>query len=144
MQSPRPSLHFGKQKPHILTVETSVNKDQAEELIRWVRQQEEILQSMYGEEVELCPSPLFLEEMEEYFVESDWASSGYKPGRNRSTPARPSTKRHRPRRKRSTPAEALPEVCTAAPAEPSTSTASASPEFLLDAYASVSAFHPKI
>ncbi|KAK5623916.1 hypothetical protein CRENBAI_025406 [Crenichthys baileyi] len=51
--------------------------DQAQtvkELKKWVQQQEETLRALYGEEVELTPSPLLLEEMEECFAETDWAA----------------------------------------------------------------------
>ncbi|MEQ2317097.1 hypothetical protein AMECASPLE_039260, partial [Ameca splendens] len=98
---------------------------------------------MYGEEVEIVPSPLLLQEMEEArgrqltpvspaFIPG-WICSSLPPTVS-ATPA--SSRRRRPRRKCSTPATAapaelnlptaaLPEPSTsaAAPAEPSTSAA---------------------
>ncbi|MEQ2317090.1 hypothetical protein AMECASPLE_039174 [Ameca splendens] len=73
-------------------------------------------ETMYGEEVELSPSPLLLEEMEECFGEANWVDMGFKPGRNRSSPARSSSKRRRSHRKRSTSAAALAELPPSPPA----------------------------
>ncbi|KAK5613801.1 hypothetical protein CRENBAI_015984 [Crenichthys baileyi] len=44
--------------------------------------------------------------MEGCFGKTDWADMDFEPGRNRSSPARSSSKRRHPRRKRSTPAAA--------------------------------------
>ncbi|MED6243695.1 hypothetical protein ATANTOWER_025353 [Ataeniobius toweri] len=74
--------------------------------MKWVQQQEETLRALYEEEVELSPSPLLLEEMEECFSETDWAALDFGPSRNRSSPAHTSSKPRRPRCKRSTPAAA--------------------------------------
>ncbi|MEQ2282284.1 hypothetical protein AMECASPLE_038864 [Ameca splendens] len=71
---------------------------------------------MYGEEVELSPSPLLLEEMEECFGEADWADVGFEPGRNRCSPAQSSSKRRRSRHKRSTSAAASAELPPSPPA----------------------------
>ncbi|XP_047203009.1 uncharacterized protein LOC124856528 isoform X2 [Girardinichthys multiradiatus] len=81
--------------------------------MKWVQQQEETLRALYGEEVELSPSPLLLEEMEECFSETGWAALDFGPSRNRSSPAHTSSKPRRPHCKRSTPAvAALAELVT--------------------------------
>ncbi|MEQ2243656.1 hypothetical protein ILYODFUR_009071, partial [Ilyodon furcidens] len=122
MRFPSSGLHFGPTQNQTLKEGTS-HKDQADrakELKQWVKQQEETLRALYGEEVENSPSSLLLEEMEECFGETDWAAMDYVPDRNRTSPACSSSRRRHRRRKRSTPA-------AAAPAEPKLPTA-ASPE----------------
>ncbi|KAK5602991.1 hypothetical protein CRENBAI_017306 [Crenichthys baileyi] len=125
---PSSCLHFGPIQNHIVTVGTS-QKDQADrakELKKWIKQQEETLWALYGEGVEILPSPLLLEEMEECFCVSDWAALDIMPDRNHTSPAYSSSRRRRPRRKRSTPAAAAPaepNLPTAALPEPSTSAA---------------------
>ncbi|MED6295606.1 hypothetical protein CHARACLAT_033534 [Characodon lateralis] len=67
MLLPSSCLHFGPPTNTIMTEGTS-QKDQADkckELEKWVRQQEEELRKLHGEEVEILPSPLLLQEMEE-------------------------------------------------------------------------------
>ncbi|MED6261162.1 hypothetical protein ATANTOWER_001660 [Ataeniobius toweri] len=127
MLLPSACLHFGPLQPQTVTAGTSHYLDQAdkaEKLSQWVQQQEKILRTMYGEEVEIFLSPLMMEEIEEFSDEFEWAFSGYKLGRNHSTPAPPpqaipSSRRRRPHRKRSTPAAAPTDACTAAANEPS-------------------------
>ncbi|MEQ2281978.1 hypothetical protein AMECASPLE_035846, partial [Ameca splendens] len=106
MLRPSSCLRFGPPQNPIVTAGTS-QTDQAQrvkELKKWVQQQDETLRALYGEEVEILPSPLLLEEMEECFCETDWATMTFEPGRNRSSPAHASFKR----RKHSTPAAAVP------------------------------------
>ncbi|KAK5617263.1 hypothetical protein CRENBAI_009144 [Crenichthys baileyi] len=95
MWLPSTCLHFGTTQNQTLTVETS-HKDQADrakDLKLCIMQQEETLQGLYGEEVELSPSPLLLEEMEECFSDSDWAAMDYVPDRNCISPAHSSSRR---------------------------------------------------
>ncbi|MEQ2250205.1 hypothetical protein ILYODFUR_037437, partial [Ilyodon furcidens] len=135
MRLPSSSLHFGPIQTHNVIEETSQYQDQAEELKKWATQQEEELRRMYGEEVEIVPSPMLLQEMEE--------AEGRQPtpvtpvslsGRIRSslpptvsaTPA--SSRRRRSRRKRSTPATAAPaELNLPTAALPESSTSAAAP-----------------
>ncbi|KAK5599768.1 hypothetical protein CRENBAI_015901 [Crenichthys baileyi] len=93
MLLPSSCLRFGPPQNLTLTAGTS-QTDQAQrvkELKKWVRQQDETLRALYGEEVEICSSPLLLEEMEECFCETDWAAVNLEQGRNRSSPAHAST-----------------------------------------------------
>ncbi|KAK5603499.1 hypothetical protein CRENBAI_006147 [Crenichthys baileyi] len=111
--------------------------DRATELRRWIVQQEQTLQVMYGEEVELSHSPLLLEEMEECFSETDWAALDFGPSPNRSSPAHTSSKPRRPRCKCSTPAAAAPaELVTPTAASPQLSTAAAPAELVTPTAAS--------
>ncbi|MEQ2309488.1 hypothetical protein AMECASPLE_039287, partial [Ameca splendens] len=146
MRLPSSYLHFGPIQTHNVIEGTSQYQDQADkckELKKWATQQEEELRRMYGEEVEIVPSPMFLQEMEEAEGRQPTPVNPVSiPGRIRSslpptvsaTPA--SSRRHRPRRKHSTPAAAAsaelnlltaaspePSTSAAAPAEPSTSAA---------------------
>ncbi|MEQ2302833.1 hypothetical protein AMECASPLE_010788 [Ameca splendens] len=108
MLLPSSCLRFGPTPNHTVTVGTH-HKDQADramELKRWIKQQGETLHALYGKEVEICFSPLLLEEIEECFCETDWAAMTFEPGRNRPSPAHDSSKRRRSRRKHSTPAAA--------------------------------------
>ncbi|KAK5608505.1 hypothetical protein CRENBAI_024545, partial [Crenichthys baileyi] len=60
-----------------VTIGTS-HQDQVDtvmELKQWVQQQQEALQALYGEEVELTPSPFLLEKMEECFALQPSSSS---------------------------------------------------------------------
>ncbi|KAK5610921.1 hypothetical protein CRENBAI_024531 [Crenichthys baileyi] len=120
MLLPRSCLRFGPPQNQTMTAGTS-QTDQAQtvkELKKWVQQQEETLRALYGEEVELTPSPLLLEEMEECFGETDWAAVGFLPKQSRSSPVRTSSKPRHPHHKRFTPA-----VLAAAPAKLGTPTA---------------------
>ncbi|MEQ2216956.1 hypothetical protein XENOCAPTIV_026781 [Xenoophorus captivus] len=125
MRLPSSYLHFGPIQTQNVIVGTSHKQDQADrakELKMWIKQQEETLQAMYGEGVEILPSPLLLEEMECLGV-SDWVPVDVLPDQNHTSPACSSSKRRRPRRKRSTPATAELNLLTAASPEPSTSAA---------------------
>ncbi|MEQ2308796.1 hypothetical protein AMECASPLE_031920 [Ameca splendens] len=64
---PSSCLHFGPIQNHTVTEGTSHQDraDKAKELKKWIRQQEEELRKLHGEEVEILPSPLLLQEMEE-------------------------------------------------------------------------------
>ncbi|MEQ2163828.1 hypothetical protein GOODEAATRI_034547 [Goodea atripinnis] len=128
MLLPSSCLRFSPPQNHNVTAGTS-QTDQAQnakELMKWVQQQEEMLQALYGEEVELSPSPLLLEEMEECFRETDWAAMDFVPGRSRSSPARSSSKRGRSHRKCSTPAAAAPsELVTPSAVSPQLTSAAA-------------------
>ncbi|MED6243119.1 hypothetical protein ATANTOWER_015260 [Ataeniobius toweri] len=131
MLLPSSCVCFGPPQNLNVTAGTS-QTDQAqnaEELKRWVQQQqEETLRALYGEEVELAPSPLLLEELEECFGGTDWAAMDFVPGRSRSSPARSSAKRRRPHRKRSTPAAAAPaDLVTSSAASPELATPTAAP-----------------
>ncbi|KAK5602585.1 hypothetical protein CRENBAI_007421 [Crenichthys baileyi] len=120
MLLPRSCLRFGPPQNQTVTAGTS-QTEQAQtvkELKKWVQQQEETLRALYGEEVELTPSPLLLEEMEECFGETDWAAVGFLPKQSRSSPVRASSKPRHPHHKRFTPAAAA-----AAPAKLGTPTA---------------------
>ncbi|KAK5622840.1 hypothetical protein CRENBAI_024146 [Crenichthys baileyi] len=67
MLLPSSCLCFGRSKPQNATAGTS-QQDQADknkELQKWVQQQEEELRRRNGEEVEIAPSLLLLQEMEE-------------------------------------------------------------------------------
>ncbi|MEQ2296489.1 hypothetical protein AMECASPLE_025325 [Ameca splendens] len=67
MRLPSSYLHFGPTTNINVTVGTSQYQDQADkckELKKWMTQQEEELRRIYGEEVEILPSPLLLQEME--------------------------------------------------------------------------------
>ncbi|KAK5598500.1 hypothetical protein CRENBAI_009494 [Crenichthys baileyi] len=115
MRLPSSCLHFGPILNPIMTVGTS-QKDQADrakELKKWFKQQEETLRALYGEGVEILPSPLLLEEMD------------IMPDRNHTFPAYSSSRRRRPPAGPNLPTTALPEPSTSAvvPAEPSTSAA---------------------
>ncbi|MEQ2231350.1 hypothetical protein ILYODFUR_038584 [Ilyodon furcidens] len=142
MLLPSSCLRFGPTPNHIVTVGTH-HKDQADratELKRWIKQQGETLRALYGEEVEICFSPLLLEEMQECFCETDWAAMTFEPGRNRSSPAHASYKRWRSRRKHSTsaaaalaglvtPTAASPQLTLAEPPAESSSPPPAAAEF---------------
>ncbi|KAK5606143.1 hypothetical protein CRENBAI_026298 [Crenichthys baileyi] len=123
MLLPSSCLRFSPPQNHTMTAGTS-QTDQAQhakELKKWVQQQDEMLRALYGEEVEILPSPLLLEEMEECFCETDWAAVTLEPGRNCSSSVCASSKPRRSHRKRSTPAAAAPAELgtpTAAPVEP--------------------------
>ncbi|KAK5598395.1 hypothetical protein CRENBAI_012273 [Crenichthys baileyi] len=119
MLLPHSCLRFGPPQNQTMTVGTS-QMDQAQtvkELKKWVQQQDETLRTLYGEEVELTPLPLLLEEMEECFGETDWVAVGFLPKQSRSSPVRASSKPRHPHHKRFTPAAA------AAPAKLGTPTA---------------------
>ncbi|MED6240304.1 hypothetical protein ATANTOWER_019050 [Ataeniobius toweri] len=67
MLLPSSCLHFGPPANHFMKEGTS-QQDQADriqELKKWIRQQEEELRKLHGEDVEILPSPLLLQEMEE-------------------------------------------------------------------------------
>ncbi|KAK5605436.1 hypothetical protein CRENBAI_013476, partial [Crenichthys baileyi] len=67
MRLPSSYLHFGPTTNTNVTVGTSQYQDQADkckERKKWVTQQEEELRMIYGEEVEILPSPLLIQEME--------------------------------------------------------------------------------
>ncbi|MEQ2313192.1 hypothetical protein AMECASPLE_039123 [Ameca splendens] len=118
MRLPSSCLHFGPTQNPFSTLGTS-HEDQADkvtELKLWVKQQVETLGTMCGEEVELSPSPLLLEEMEECFGEADWADVDFEPGRNRYSPAQSSSKQRRSRRKCCTSAAAPAELPPSPPA----------------------------
>ncbi|MEQ2317055.1 hypothetical protein AMECASPLE_038838 [Ameca splendens] len=102
-------LHFGPIQNHTVTEGTSHEDqaDRAKELKIRSKQQEETLRALYGEGVEILPSPLLLEEMECFGV-SDRAAMDIAPNRNRTSPTCSSSRRRHPRRKRSTPAAANP------------------------------------
>ncbi|MED6237559.1 hypothetical protein ATANTOWER_027789, partial [Ataeniobius toweri] len=128
MLLPSSCLRFGPPQNPILTAGTSQTDqaDRAKQLKGWIKQQDETLRALYGEEVEICSSPLLLEEMEECFRETDWAAMTYEPGRNRSSPAHASSNRRRSRRKHSTPAAAAPaELVTPTAASPQLAAAAA-------------------
>ncbi|KAK5602936.1 hypothetical protein CRENBAI_019547 [Crenichthys baileyi] len=76
---------------------------------RWIQHQEDA-RAFYGEEIEILPSPLLLEEIEEVFGGSCLVlvSPGYEPGQNRttSTPPTPMSSSSRRRHLLSTPAAA--------------------------------------
>ncbi|KAK5617072.1 hypothetical protein CRENBAI_016556 [Crenichthys baileyi] len=95
--------------------------DRATDLLRWIQQQEEELREMYGEEVEILPSPLLLQEMEEVFGGSQLAQASQcmGPGPNR-TSASPSARVSSRRRCccRQPPAD-QPSTSAAASAQPS-------------------------
>ncbi|MEQ2282351.1 hypothetical protein AMECASPLE_039683 [Ameca splendens] len=81
MLLPSSCLHFGPLQNPTVT-EGTHHKDQADrvtELKGWIEQQDETLRALYGEEVEILPSPLLLEEMEECFCETDWAAMAFEP-----------------------------------------------------------------
>ncbi|MEQ2257847.1 hypothetical protein ILYODFUR_039115 [Ilyodon furcidens] len=92
MLLPSSCLHFGLPANHIMTEGTSQQDqaDKAQELKKWVQQQEAELRKMHGEEVEILPSPLLLQEMEEVGISLPTPESPVLiPGRMRSSP--PST-----------------------------------------------------
>ncbi|KAK5615221.1 hypothetical protein CRENBAI_004237 [Crenichthys baileyi] len=64
---PSSYLHFGLTQNHIVTEGTSQKDqaDRAQELLKRLRRKEEDLRKIHGEEVEILPSPLLLQEMEE-------------------------------------------------------------------------------
>ncbi|MEQ2166656.1 hypothetical protein GOODEAATRI_030526 [Goodea atripinnis] len=107
MRLPGSCLRFDPIRTQNLTVGTSQKEDQAdkqEELKKWVRQQEEDLRERYGEEVEIVPSPMLLQEMEEAEGRQPTPVSPVSiPGRIRSslpptvsaTPASSRRRRHR-------------------------------------------------
>ncbi|MEQ2230404.1 hypothetical protein ILYODFUR_028922, partial [Ilyodon furcidens] len=67
MRLPNSYLHFGPIQTQNVILGTSQYQDQADqckELKKWVTQQEEELRRIYGEEVEILPSPLLLQVME--------------------------------------------------------------------------------
>ncbi|MED6292234.1 hypothetical protein CHARACLAT_031598 [Characodon lateralis] len=67
MRLPSSYLHFGPIQTQNVILGTSQYQDQADkckELKKWVTQQEEELRRIYGEEEEILPSPLLLQEME--------------------------------------------------------------------------------
>ncbi|KAK5601093.1 hypothetical protein CRENBAI_004129 [Crenichthys baileyi] len=135
MNSPSSCLHFGPTQNHIVTEGTSQKDqaDRAQELLKRLRREEEDLRKMHGEEVEILPSPLLLQEMEEAgLILPTPVSPVLIPGRKRSglPPAVSATStfshRRRPRRKHSIPAAATPaglNLPAAASPEPSTSAA---------------------
>ncbi|MEQ2285073.1 hypothetical protein AMECASPLE_028114 [Ameca splendens] len=143
MRFPNSCLRFGPPTNHTVTEGTNQmdQADRAKELKSWIKQQDETLCALYGEEVEICSSPLLLEEMEECVRETDWAAMTSEPGQNCSSPAHASSKLWRSRCKHSTPAAAAPAELvmsiaaspqlklTAASAEPS-SPPPAAAEFL--------------
>ncbi|KAK5611459.1 hypothetical protein CRENBAI_016337 [Crenichthys baileyi] len=64
---PSSCLHFGPTQNHIMTEGTSQKgqADRAQELLKRIRQEEEELRQMHGEEEEILPSPMLLQELEE-------------------------------------------------------------------------------
>ncbi|KAK5602057.1 hypothetical protein CRENBAI_017237 [Crenichthys baileyi] len=105
--------------------------DRAQELLKRLRREEEDLRKMHGEEVEILPSPLLLQEMEEAGLILP-VSPVLIPGRKRSgllpavSATSTSSHRRRPRRKHSAPAVATPagfNLPAAALPEPSKSAA---------------------
>ncbi|MED6240860.1 hypothetical protein ATANTOWER_029647 [Ataeniobius toweri] len=120
MRFPSSCLRFGLTQ-NLTVTEGTHHKDQADratELKGWIEQQDETLRALYGEEVEILPSPLLLEEMEECFCETDWAAMAFEPGRNRSSPAHASSKRRCSRCKHSTAGAAAPELVQPTAASP--------------------------
>ncbi|MEQ2223475.1 hypothetical protein ILYODFUR_037134, partial [Ilyodon furcidens] len=109
MRLPSSYLHFGPIQTQNVIVGTSQYQDQADgykELKKWVTQQEEELRRIYGEEVEILPSPLLLQEMEEARGHQPTpVSPAFIPGRIRSSlpptvsATSISSRRHRHRRK---------------------------------------------
>ncbi|MED6247408.1 hypothetical protein ATANTOWER_032472 [Ataeniobius toweri] len=92
MLLPSSRLHFGPPANPFMTEGTSQQDqtDKAQELKKWVQQQEAELRKMHGEEVEILPSPLLLQEMEEAGISLLTPESPVLiPGRMRSSP--PST-----------------------------------------------------
>ncbi|MEQ2276422.1 hypothetical protein XENORESO_019549, partial [Xenotaenia resolanae] len=68
MRLPSSCLRIGPIQTQNVTLGTSQYQDQADklkELKKWERQQKEELKKMYGEAVEIVPSPMLLQEMEE-------------------------------------------------------------------------------
>ncbi|KAK5620644.1 hypothetical protein CRENBAI_021181 [Crenichthys baileyi] len=74
MQFPTSCLRFGSIRKQNMTVSQTVTlgtshyqdkADRLKELKKWEREQEKELKKMYGEEVEIVPSPLLLQEKEE-------------------------------------------------------------------------------
>ncbi|KAK5612867.1 hypothetical protein CRENBAI_005317 [Crenichthys baileyi] len=136
---PSSCLHYGPTQNHPVTEGTSQKDqaDRAQELLKRLRREEEELRRMHGEEVEILPSPLLLQEMEEAgLILLTPMSPVLIPGRKHSglppavSATYTSSHRCRPRRKHSIPAAATPaglNLPTAASPEPSTS-AAASPE----------------
>ncbi|KAK5613632.1 hypothetical protein CRENBAI_018817 [Crenichthys baileyi] len=144
---PSSCLHFGPTQNHIVTEGTSQKgqSDRAQEVLKRIRQEEEELMKMHGEEVEILPSPLLLQEMEEAGLSLPTPVSPVLiPGRKRSglPPAvsATSTSSHRrgtsfsptattvpPESSTAAATPAGPNLPTAASPEPSTSPA-ASPE----------------
>ncbi|MEQ2185034.1 hypothetical protein GOODEAATRI_014087 [Goodea atripinnis] len=120
MLLPSSCLCFGPLQTQTVTLRTSQENqaDKANELKKWVHQQEEDLRKRYGEVVELLPSPLLLQVMEEAGVRQPMpVFPVFIPGRIRSslppTASVTSSRRHRHRRKPfSSP------TATAAPLEP--------------------------
>ncbi|KAK5603870.1 hypothetical protein CRENBAI_026454 [Crenichthys baileyi] len=136
---PSSCLHFGPTQNHIVTEGTSQKDqaDRAQELLKRLHREEEDLRKMHVEEVEILPSPLLLQEMEEAGLTlSTPVSPVLIPGRKHSglppavSATSTSSHRRRPCRKHSTPAAATPaglNLPAAASPEPSTS-AAVSPE----------------
>ncbi|MEQ2245841.1 hypothetical protein ILYODFUR_032036 [Ilyodon furcidens] len=132
MLLPSPYLHFDPLQPQTLTEGTSQYKDQvdkAKELKKWVRQQEEALRKRHGEEVEILPSPMLLQEMEEAEGrQSTSISPHFIPGRICSslppTASATSTRRRRHCRKPSSPPAASEPSSPPADSEPPASAAS--------------------
>ncbi|KAK5614701.1 hypothetical protein CRENBAI_018653 [Crenichthys baileyi] len=123
---PSSCLCFGPTQNHIVTEGThqTDQADRAKELKRWIKQQDETLCALYGEEVGICFLPLLLEEIEECFRETDWAAMTFEPGRNRSSLAHASSKHSTPAAaalgELVTPTAASPQLTLAEPpAEPS-------------------------
>ncbi|KAK5602939.1 hypothetical protein CRENBAI_019550 [Crenichthys baileyi] len=84
---PSSCLHFGPIQNHPVTVGTSQKgqADRAQELLKRIRQEEEELRKMHGEEVEILPSPMLLQEMEEAGLSLPTpVSPGLIPARRRS------------------------------------------------------------
>ncbi|MED6236533.1 hypothetical protein ATANTOWER_010601 [Ataeniobius toweri] len=107
MLLPSSCLRFGPPQTQTVTLRTSQENqaDKANELKKWVRQQEEDLRKRYGEVVELLPSPLLLQVMEEAGVRQLMpVFPVFIPGRIRSSlpptaSVTSSSRRHRHRRK---------------------------------------------
>ncbi|MEQ2282038.1 hypothetical protein AMECASPLE_036405, partial [Ameca splendens] len=105
MQLPSSCMHIGPIQTQNVTLGTSHKQDQADrakELKMWIKQQEETLQAMYGEGVEILPSPLLLEEMECFGV-SDRVPMDVVPDRNHTSPGCSPSRRRRPRPRRKRP-----------------------------------------
>ncbi|KAK5605913.1 hypothetical protein CRENBAI_003855 [Crenichthys baileyi] len=122
-------LHFGPTRNHIVTEGTSQKgqADRAQELLKRLQQEEEELRKMHGEEMEILPSALLLQEMEEAGLSLPTpVSPVFIPGRKRSglPPAvsATSTSSHRRRHRRG-----LSFSPTATTVPPESSTAAATP-----------------
>ncbi|MEQ2253929.1 hypothetical protein ILYODFUR_037581 [Ilyodon furcidens] len=134
MRLPSSYQLFGLTTNINVTVGTSQYQDQADqckELKKWVTQQEEELRRIYGEEVEIFPSPLLLQEMEgARGCQPTPVSPAFIPGRIRSSlpPTVPATsissrRRRHHRKPSSSPTTSEMSTLTATSSGPFTPTA---------------------